>query len=292
MLGLLTAMFLLAGKHGLVWKSKFYNALIYLCGFITLAAMLAASEDILYAMTSLHFLGLVSGILGIAIVVLGIEKIKFLNTIAVPLIISFIIILFVKNGNFDFSGGGSVIRPVAYGALNIFLAGELMVKEGAKASNREIAFVSIITGLFLAVMLIAIQCTISGNTSSMPMLDVANKLNLTLISQLLVYLAVFTTLVSSAELMVSLTCDFIAKSEMLSSPKFAPVFSGRLVPAMFALVISYPLTILGFDNIVDWFYPLISVCGLISTFAIIILAIKKRYKKREPKLSVKIKETI
>lgn len=283
-LGGFAALFLCAGKFGLIWKSKFYTAMVLFSSVVTIAAMLAASENILFAMTSLRFLGLVSGILGIVIVVFGIEKIKFLNVVAVPLIIAFILILFVKNGNFSISGGVNVFRPIAYGALNIFLAGEIVVQEGKNLSGKEIALTSIITGIFLAVMLFAIQCTIHSNTTSMPMLDVANRLGLTIISQLLVYLAVFTTLVSAQNLMFELTCNFIATNKFLRTPKIAPVFSGKLVPSLAVLVICYPLTLLGFDNIVNWFYPIISVCGLLSIGAVLIIALKKRnnnYKKKK-----------
>lgn len=286
-LGGFAASFLVAGKFGLIWKSKFYTAMVLFGSVITIAAMLAASEDILYEMTSLRFLGLLSGILGMVIVVLGIEKVKFLNTIAVPLIIAFIIILFVKNGNFAVLGGGSVFRPIAYGALNIFLASEMMVKEGEKLSGKEIAIASVLTGVFLAVMLFAIQCTIYNNQSSMPMLNVAYKLGLTIISQLLVFLAVFTTLVSAQNLMLDLTCEAIAKNKFLSSPKIAPALSGKLVPSMLVLAICYPLTLLGFDNIVDWFYPLISVFGIISTSAVLIIALKKRNKNYRHKQNKK-----
>jgi len=279
-LGGLCALFLICGKYRLVWKSKFYSAIIFLCAIITFSAMLAASEKILFEMTNIRFMGLVSGVLGIIIVVLGIDKIKILNAIIVPLIIAFIIILFIKNANFEISGGVSVFRPVAYGALNIFLAGELMAKEGEKASKRDIVLSSVLTGVFLSIMLFAIQSTIHNNTSSMPMLDIADKLNLTLTSQLLVYFAVFTTLLSSAEIMVSLIHDYIANSSVLSSPKIYPALSGRIVPALFALLLSYAFSLLGFDNIVDWFYPLISACGLISVGAVIIKFIIYRYEKR------------
>ena len=68
-LGGFAASFLVAGKFGLIWKSKFYTAMVLFGSVITIAAMLAASEDILYEMTSLRFLGLLSGILGMVIVV-------------------------------------------------------------------------------------------------------------------------------------------------------------------------------------------------------------------------------
>lgn len=288
-LGLFAFLFMLAGKRGFKLESSFIAVMVYICSIITAAAMIAASEDILHSMTHLNFLGFASGALGVFIVVKGIEKIKILNVVAVPMIIVLIAVLFFKSGDFSVSGNFGILRPFAYAGLNIFLAGIIITKEGEKSSGKEILLASLMSGVFLAVTLFCIQCIIKGNIdSAMPMLDAANRLNLPIFCDILVFVAVFTTFVSSAQLMFVLTKVFIEKNKFLSRQNI----SGAAIPALFTLLLSYLFSLLGFKNIVDWFYPVISVCGIICLAIVLFTFLKTQRSNRILLLFLKKKNKI
>jgi uncharacterized membrane protein YkvI len=274
-LGFFCALFLILGRRGFSWNSDFISFLVFLCSLITCAAMIAAAEDILFSMMGLKMLGFYSAVAAVVIAVSGIEKMKILNAVAVPLIIVFVVLVFVKNRGVQIDGSFGVLRPAAYSALNIFLAGILITPEGKNAATGEIALSSAFSGVFLSALLFMIQCIIRGNSASMPLVDAAVKLHLDLFAYLLVFLAVFTTLVSSVRLMYVLCGEFIQKNKFLSKNA---AFSGRAVPALFTLTASYALSLLSFEKVVDWLYPLISACGVIS----VVIALYRLAKSAAP----------
>lgn len=259
-LAILAMLFMFAGKKGLIWQNKLYKFLLLISTIITLSAMFAGSQNLLNSLVPFPLWGLVLGLFSTFIVFLGVEKIKLFNAIIVPLIIIFVVIIFAFEpkppvGNFG------ILRPIAYGGLNILLAGDVVANEGKHATTKEIVLSSILIGVFLSIMLFAIQSATYNNTSVMPMHNVASKYGFPIMASILILSAIFTTMVSAQNIL----------AEFLSSINFPQIKKNKaksLIILVLSLLISYPLSFVGWNNIVQYLYPIISIAGIYSIFSI------------------------
>ena len=132
--GLFCSLFLYAGHKGLnVIPTKGGRLMLFgfsLAAFIIYSAMISASEEIIYALTSLHgggvFLVIVIGIICLS----NREGLKMLNVIVVPLIIILIIYMGVKVENIIMPIKLNIYNAVAYASINMFLGGFLVFHDG------------------------------------------------------------------------------------------------------------------------------------------------------------------
>ena len=117
-MSLLCALFLIAGKHSVMPKNRLMGFCIFLSAGISLCSMLAGGEYVLRSLSGIPMLGLIMAVAGGIIVVSGIEKIKLLNSVVVPLIILSIFIIFLKLDPQNHSAGFSVAKPILYSGLD------------------------------------------------------------------------------------------------------------------------------------------------------------------------------
>ena len=101
----------------------------------------------------------------------------------------------------------------------------------------------------------------------MPTLAVSERLRLKFACGVLIAGAIFTTLVSSLKIVSDRTSLFLSHTKKLSA--FGDEKHKAFV-VFFCLLIAYPLSFFGFDNIVDTLYPVNSVLGVIL-FAIVVI---------------------
>lgn len=288
-MSLLCALFLIAGKNKLMPKGKIVGFFIFLSASISLCSMLAGGDYIMQSMTGIPLaFGLSMTILGGIIVVLGIEKIRVLNAIIVPLIVLSVAMIFFKLSTPQYSLSFSIAKPIMYSGLDVLLGGVIISEEGERLSYKEILLSCIMICLFLFGMLFMLQTVVLSDTndSLMPVLAVSEKLQLKFFCGVLIAGAIFTTLVSSLKIVSDRVSSCLKSTRHLYS--FADEKSKAFL-VFFCLLIAYPLSFFGFDNIVDKLYPFNSVCGVVLTAIVIsrliVFAIKKsRAKAREKRL--------
>lgn len=265
-LGLLCAFFMVVGKSikgGNLNQfispkfKKILDFLVFLNAYITFVAMFAGAESLIFQIFGVKFIGIISAVIAVYIAVSGLRQIKILNVIVVPLIIMLVTVIFFKNEKCFIVGKIGILNSVAYSTMNIMLAGYIMARLGSNAKKNEIISAGIISSIVLGIMLFMILCVVSGdNISSMPLYSASYRLGIGRLSGVLIYFAIFTTLVSSADLLIN-CIDNVLKSKWLSS--------------ISAIAISWPICMLfSFDNIVDYTYPLVSVFGVVLTIVVII----------------------
>lgn len=274
-MSLLCALFLVAGKQKMMPKGALVKLGVFLAASISLCAMLAGGDFITYSMTGIPLaFGLAMTLLAGIIVVLGIEKIRLLNAILVPLIVLTIALVFAKLPTPIHTLPFSITKPIMYSGLDVLLGGIIVSEEGENLTYKEIIMSCVLICVFMFGMLFMLQTIVLSdqNASLMPVLAVSDKLNVKWACGVLIAAAIFTTLVSSLKIVSDCVRDF--------SSKFA--FSRALCKdenkslAVFGcLVVAYPLSFFGFDNIVDNLYPFNSVCGVALTCLVLVKYLAK-----------------
>ena len=264
-MSLLCALFLIAGKNHLMPKGKIVNLGIFTAASISLCSMLAGGDYIMSSLTGIPLaFGLVMTILGGVIVVLGIEKIRLLNAVLVPMIVLSILLIFTKLPTPLYSLPFSISKPILYSGLDVLLGGVIVSEEGENMSYKEILLSCLMICGFMFGMLYMLQTVVLSdvNDSLMPVLAISERLHLKPVCGVLIAAAIFTTLVSS----LKIVSDRVQKA--MSRTKKLAVFSDdkhRYAIVFLCLVLAYPLSFFGFDNIVDNLYPFNRSCGVILT---------------------------
>ena len=270
-IALICAVFLVAGKYDLIPSNIAVKIATFFAGAVSLVSMLAGSEKILKDLTGLSLLGLV---------IMGIEKIKWANTILIPLLIAMMIVLYVRIGAPVHSGTFSILKPLHYSGLDVLLAGMVLSKEGKKLSGKQIFGCVSAICLFMFGILFVLQNIVLCDEmhSSMPVLAISTEVNMRAVSGVLIASAIFTTLIGALETVWYYTADFMANSKKLH-PLSLPKNKCYLVLAI--LLVFYPISFLGFEKIVDTFYPFVSICGIVLTgvitMKVIVFALKRKY---------------
>lgn len=269
-MSLLCALFLIAGKLNLMPKGRIVGFFIFLSASVSLCSMLAGGDYIMQSMTGIPLaFGLSMTILGGIIVVLGIEKIRILNVIIVPLIVLSIALIFAKLDTPTYTLPFSISKPILYSGLDVLLGGVIISKEGEQLTYKQIFLSCIFICIFMFAMLFMLQTVVLSDTngSLMPVLAISEKLHLKFFSGVLIVGAIFTTLVSSLKIVSDKVIDFANHTKHLKT--FAEDKYKAFI-VFFCLLIAYPLSFFGFDNIVDNLYPFNSACGIVLTTIVII----------------------
>ncbi len=270
-MSLLCAFFLLGGKHDLIPKNKLTNLVIFVCSLISTCTMIAGGDFMLTTLTNIPvFLGLIMALFSGIIVVFGIEKIKIASTILVPMIVISIALIFSKIPHGYEQSTFNVSKPILYSCLDILIGGVVISKEGKRLNNKQIAGVTLITCVFMGIMLYMLQSIVLQDTngSLMPVFAISNKVGLKVACGILIVSAIFTTLVSALKTASDCLSQMFDNTRLLhkfSSANFKPF------PTFFILTITYPISFVGFDNLVDYCYPALSFTGIIFS---LIVAVK------------------
>ena len=261
-MSLFALLFLTAGKLKLIPSGKIIHALILFSASISLISMLAGGEYIMRTMTTLPLLALVMAILSATVVSAGIEKIKIINAILVPLIVISIILLFTKvpsaSGDLNFS----FTKPIMYGGLDILLGGMIISKDGEDLKMKEIVLSCILVCAFLFAMLYMLQTVVlfDKNGSLMPVFAVSAQYGMQPVCGILIAAAIFTTLISSLKIVSDSILYFLKTAHILPALHSD---DNKSIVVFFALTVLYPFSFFGFGKIVDTLYPINSILGIV-----------------------------
>lgn len=266
LLGFLCSFFMHIGKisggenfNGFLLKKRkgVVDAILFICAFITFTAMFSGAEVLIRSTFGISHIGIPTVIAAAVIAVKGLKSLKTLNSLLVPVIVVLIAVIFVRCGRVSKEGGYNFLNGIAYAALNIMLAGAVMVRLGAGASDKTIASAGVVSGVVLAVILGMIALIVTGRESmSMPMFEAAKSVGLKNVSGILIFASVFTTMVSALE---------------LAAQKFRAFVPDKRLSALTVCLMAYPVVLIfEFDEIVAYFYPVVSVFGVLMLIVALI----------------------
>lgn len=295
----LSGLFMFAGKTARIPDNYAVHIAVFIAAAASCCAMIAGSEYILSSLFGIPMMGLVMGILAAFTVVRGIEKIKIVNTLLIPTLIIMLLVIYFKGGVLNHTGSLSLSKPVMYSGLDVLLGGMVISREGKKLSGKQIIMASAGIAFFLALILFVLQNIVLEDklNSSMPVFAVANNLGLRVACGILIAIAIFTTMLSSMDLMSEQAGEWLRQSvnrrntmplskrrrgtakrthmiAMLANPK------NKALLVFGTLLIAYPISFAGFEFLVDTTYPFISFAGILFTVwtivRMILIAIKNK----------------
>ena len=187
-------------KYSFKKMSKFFFlALIQLSNLIIYIAMLAGSEYIFQRLLGISGGTIISAVFCLVCIYMGVNKLKLLNAVAVPMMFVLIVFLYikVKPPILPFQSF-ALHTPILYACMNILSGGYLIstFAKGLKPSdsvNISLIVTVIISSLLVLIYLLIQDCF----NMPMPMLFTASAVGLIELGCIILYLAVFTTLVGS-----------------------------------------------------------------------------------------------
>ncbi len=241
---------------------------LWVCTLASFVCMVSGCEEIIAKTYGIANVGLWTGILVAFLGICEMSVTRKLNSVIVPMIVVLLIVLFcqderVVDMQFD---AKSVL---GYCGMNIMMGGYIIAEQEESFSVKQTIFISAVSGIIFAVC-IAMVYTVSIRyaDASMPIWEFAKARGMSYLSGLIIYLAIFSTLIGCSKLIC----------QENSSIKIPRIFS-------VAFLIIFALISLRFDfsTIVGYCYPIIGYVGIIYTCFMLVLPIATRivlYKSR------------
>lgn len=222
------------------------TTIIRMINFIFLGAMLGGAESITYEVLGIRYGSFIMAVVTILIYEFGMNKVKWLSAISVPIILIFFCILFTRQHG-KIEGTSNYVSPLIYASLNTANAGIFSTSFSNKNTIKDAPLISFCIGVFTSILIIVAKAIIVGyESNTIPLYSVSLDTNLSIFSVIVILLSILTSCLSSLSLSTG-------KKEL------SPYFTCSL-----ALVLSS----LGFGQLIKYVYPAIGIIG----FALIILA--------------------
>ncbi|MEG1510109.1 MAG: hypothetical protein RR454_06650 [Clostridia bacterium] len=265
-LGALCFMFLLIGASLTTFNcnQKLFKTIeffVMASCIITYLAMCSGAEIIVKESANLRYVGLLTGIFVAILCCFSLNFLKNINFIVVPLII--VLMLVLASNLTSFSGvtakcGG--LNAIAYASMNLLLGGFLVIKEGKKINFKNAVIIGVLVAIICIFMLVIMYYIVIINPQTqMPVFVFAQNFGLGKISALIIYFAIFSTLIGAGYVFV----DF-----------FEQWFDKKYYAIFLMLIMSFCGFWLPFDYFVNTFYPIISVLGVVFCIYGIVLFFK------------------
>ena len=264
---------LLFGKFSVI-----FEIIIIFSYVIVLGAMFAGFDSlqkIILNNTTFPIISIIGAVLCVLTVIGGVDKISKLNGVLLPLLLIFLIAIFLSSifnvnldnyknlfVNFNNSIFGAISCCIIFICSNMFLTGFILMKTGKETTNNIDKKASILTGVILTIITFCASLSIILNPISiqydMPFVYLAfgvSKL-FVILSIIILWLAIFTTSVATMFTISWWLSGYI-------NDKYMSVF--------LTCILSFLLSRVGFSVIIDFFYPLTGFMDIIFIICAIIL---------------------
>lgn len=238
---------------------------LWLCTLASFVCMVSGCEEIISKTYGIANAGLWTGVFVCFLGICEMSVARKLNAIIVPLIILLLIILFAqgeKAADIQFSAKSAI----GYCGMNIMTGGYIIAEQEESFNAKQTIFISAVSGIIFALCIAMVYAiSIKYKDASMPIWEFAKDRGMSSLSGLIIYLAIFSTLISCAKLVC----------QENSAIKIPRIFS-------VAFLIIFSLIALRFDfsTIVGISYPIIGYVGIVYTCFMLLLPIIYAMKKR------------
>ena len=259
--GLLCGLFLKIGKatcsenpNSVIFKKNYIYVenLILFCTFIVYVTMCAGAESLLKEIFGIGGGGIITSLLSLTVSIFSIKLLKNINFVVVPVLIIFIAYLaFDKAVLPNFPTKNNIFSGFSYMSMNMLLGGYMISPTGAKLTSKQIAITSFAVSLTVFALLFMVYfATMNFAGAEMPMLDVASSKGLKPIAGIIVFLAIFSTMISGGNILFRTFNKHITNKALC----VVTIFTLTIIPSAF-----------GFENLVNYCYPIVSYGGVIYT---------------------------
>lgn len=233
---------------------KVVDWLMVLSSIISFIAMTAGANEVMMDTFRVNNVGVISALAVSIMCLFSMRFLKNVNTVVVPLIVVLMILIIVKTDLLPLPKGVSVFRSASYAAMNVLLGGYLLSTECAnKKAKDKIIITVIITVVVAAMMIIVYLISQEAKYSDMPIFEVARRYEMATVSGLIIYLAIFSTLIGAGKVIFDNLSDFTGS---------------KYVGLVSLIIISLIGRTVGFGFMVRTFYP---ITGYVSIVVIVVL---------------------
>ena len=207
------------------------------------------------------------------------------NVIMVGIILILLIILSAKTTFEIKSNNLSVFVPLTYASMNVMLSSLLAKEIGKTHTKKQNLFISLITAIVLAVLIVLVYfISLPYLENAFPMSDAAERLSLSKTYSIILYLSVFSTLLSSMKILNDNLSDYIqkARNKLLSLKKVQimninkKVDNVTLTTVIIILILCFTFQNFSFKDVVRVLYPPIGYLGLIKIIREVIVFVSTR----------------
>ncbi|MDD4211539.1 MAG: hypothetical protein PHC46_04050 [Clostridia bacterium] len=269
--------------------SKVIDAIVILSLFISTFAMLAGVDALatdVFVDYSFPYFSIILCFLIVLIVMGGLKSLLQVNSIIVPIIIVLVIgiaasfLIFGNLGVVDLgvevsfiNFGTGVFSVLLYVCMNMFTVGIIVAEIGAMINNKGAAKIAIYSMILITICvgIVLIAILNSSNliaTSDMPMIRIAYSMGEVTgaIYSLVILFGIFTTAIAASFAVNNWLIQFI---------------KDKLIAISIIVTLAFIVSRLGFSNIVQFFYPIEGVFGLVFIVGVIAYYYKNRQKINE-----------
>lgn len=255
---------------------KVVDWLMVLSSIISFIAMTAGANEVIMDTFRVNNIGVVSALAVSVMCLFSMRLLKNVNAVVVPLIVVLMILIIVKTDSLPLPTGFSIFRSASYAAMNVLLGGYLLSTECAQKKTKDkIIITVIITVVVAAMMVIVYLISQEAKFSDMPVFEVARRYEMATISGIIIYLAIFSTLIGAGKVIFDNLSDFT---------------KSKWVALISLIIISLIGRSVGFGFMVRTFYPITGYLSIVVIFALAILFIAytiKNFKNSRLNASVK-----
>lgn len=255
---------------------KVVDWLMVLSSIISFIAMTAGANEVIMDTFRVNNIGVVSALAVSVMCLFSMRLLKNVNAVVVPLIVVLMILIIVKTDSLPLPTGFNIFRSASYAAMNVLLGGYLLSTECAQKKTKDkIIITVIITVVVAAMMVIVYMISQEAKFSDMPVFEVARRYEMATISGIIIYLAIFSTLIGAGKVIFDNLSDFT---------------KSKWVALISLIIISLIGRSVGFGFMVRTFYPITGYLSIVVIFALAILFIAytiKNFKNSRLNASVK-----
>lgn len=253
------------------------SALMLFNSLVSLSAMLAGADDLFGEVSPLKPLySIAFGVLGVIVVARGLDGIMKVNVVIVPLLAVVAIIVTLLTVSVPSPSPFTAVtayRCLTYVAMNAILAASVLTTVHG-LTKKQIFVSSALTGAIIGGIVLCIILALDSSqagAADMPVIEMAKPLGTALYAFGIaaVAIGIFTTLISAQ---LSLT-------EWL-----APLCGGKTFAAVLTAIAGEIIGLIGFRSVVDIFYPIVGVAGVVY-FAACLWYVIPRKKKNQNRIS-------
>ena len=243
---------------------KFVELLLVISMLIICGSMLAGTYTLTQSVNINGTIGVTITLIVVGFVVFGnVKWISKVNVILVPILIGILLCASIPIidewgvGNLSFDKG--VITGINYVLINMVSLGMFIINIGGMYSSREKWMISLVTCIIIGIVMSIVVLAIMANNSvdnPMPILSlVEDSAVLCILAKISVYFGIFTSLIANMHLVVEFGYKYV---------------NNKLWVVFLTLLVSYILSIIGFEIIVGYVYGIIGIIGL---FIIVVVGI-------------------
>ena len=210
-MGLCSILFCYFGRLNKKFKivNNLTKIVVFLSSIVTYCIMISGTSELIYTQFGIKYFGIITGFVVAILMLYDMRIIKILNLIIVPLIVIIMLVILVVSSG-EIYRGIDIFSSLKYAGMNMLLGGYFMSEEGRDLSHKQILSAGVLVAFVMAILMsICYMISMQASASSMPIFEVARSHSLGVLAAIVVYLAIFTTLIGSGRAFADMILKFV-----------------------------------------------------------------------------------